>query len=86
MLEISNLSRLFLERLSFSLDEGERVALLGPSGSGKSTLLRASRLTTSSRWLNSVFSVFKNLRRAGVLKNRSSTSSVVPIGWADGFN
>jgi hypothetical protein len=34
-------------------------------------------------WPNSVFSVFKNLRRAGVLKNKSRTSTVVPRGCAD---
>src|SRR5690554_3365075 len=44
----------------------------------------ARRLTTSSRWPNSVFSVRRNLRRAGVLKNRSRTSTVVPCGWAAG--
>ena len=36
-------------------------------------------------WLNSVFSVRKNLRLAGVLKNKSLTSIVVPSGWATGF-
>src|SRR5690554_3035160 len=38
----------------------------------------------SSTWLNSVFSVRKNLRRAGVLKNKSRTSTVVPTGCAAG--
>ena len=39
---------------------------------------------TSSRCPNSVFSVRKNLRLAGVLKNRSRTSTEVPTGWAAG--
>ncbi len=42
------------------------------------------RFTTSSRWRYSVFSVFKNLRRAGVLKKRSRISTVVPCGCAAG--
>ena len=29
-----------LERISFSVDKGEIISLIGPSGSGKSTLLR----------------------------------------------
>ena len=45
-----------------------------------STSNRASaRLrSTASTWPSSVFSAFWNLRRAGVLKNKSRTSTVVP--------
>src|SRR6056297_387931 len=54
--------------------------------SSKATSIRASarRLTSSSMWLYSVRSVFRNLRRAGVLKNRSRTSMTVPGGVANG--
>ncbi len=44
----------------------------------------ARRLMTSCRWSNSVFSARRNLRRAGVLKNRSRTSTLVPTGCAAG--
>ena len=35
-------------------------------------------------WESSVASLRTNLRRAGTLKNRSRTSTVVPGGWAAG--
>ncbi|MBR6101425.1 MAG: amino acid ABC transporter ATP-binding protein [Ruminococcus sp.] len=45
MLEVKNLSKTFgdlkvLKDISFSVEEGQVVSVIGPSGSGKSTLLR----------------------------------------------
>ena len=45
MLEVKNLSKSFgqldvLKDISFSVEKGDVIAIIGPSGSGKSTLLR----------------------------------------------
>ena len=49
ILEMKNIRKHFdglevLEDISFSVDSGEVVSIIGPSGSGKSTLLRCMNL------------------------------------------
>ena len=44
---------------------------------------RACTRKAERTWLSSVCCVRRNLRRAGTLKNRSRTSTVVPTGHAD---
>lgn len=41
MLQVKNLTRLMIGPISFTLSDGECVAITGPSGAGKSLLLRA---------------------------------------------
>lgn len=49
MIEVKDLHKTFkqqevLKRISFSIEKGETVSIIGPSGSGKSTLLRCLNL------------------------------------------
>ena len=41
MLQVTNLSRLMIGPVNFTVNDGECVAITGPSGTGKSVLLRA---------------------------------------------
>ena len=61
MLQISNVSKSFgdnliLGKVSFSVDAGERVGLIGPNGCGKTTLLKIItgelEPDTGSAWLS----------------------------------
>lgn len=55
MIEVSGVSKFFgsfqaLNDVSFNVDDGEKVVIIGPSGSGKSTILRSiNRLETIDR-------------------------------------
>ena len=76
------------DRLSLSIDQGERVALLGPSGAGKSTLLDALRQQQEARcaWcpqagaLVPMLSVFHNLYM-GALPRHSTLHNLRNLVW-----
>ena len=58
MLEIKNISKSFgkaevLKDISFSVEKGQAVSIIGPSGSGKSTLLRIVNQLEKSNTLQS---------------------------------
>ena len=61
MLQVSNLSKSFgdnliFEKVSFTVNRGQRVALIGPNGCGKTTLLKIIlgqiRPDAGSAWLS----------------------------------
>jgi iron complex transport system ATP-binding protein len=81
MLEINSLSvayghRLALDNVSFSVREGEVVALIGPNGAGKSTLIRAASGALPAR-SGSVHVEGVNLRHLSVVE-RARRLAVVP--------
>ena len=61
----------------------DRLAVV-PEREGDSGRAMAWRRTASRQWASSVASVFRNLRRAGVLKKSSRTSMLVPTARAEG--
>ncbi len=86
-LEVSRLSvsfngRRVLEQVSFTVGQGELVAIIGPSGSGKTTLLRA--LLGLVPWEEGKVSIFgqspaKARRLVGYLPQQTETHSDFPL-------
>ena len=76
ILEIDNICKKFGEKtihngISFQLNEGERVAILGPSGTGKSVLLREIIGLDSIDSGKIIYKGTRILRLAFSLKQRS---------------
>mgnify|MGYP000566049627 CR=1 FL=1 len=75
-----------LDKVSFQLDRGERVCLIGRNGAGKSTLIKAAmgQLPLNSGWVK-VFGepVKKNLKRIGYVPQRESVDWDFPVNVMD---
>ena len=58
--------RQLLDSISFVIDEGQRVGLLGANGCGKSTLLNMMAMGTSIQTVPTVGLSVKTMKHAGV--------------------
>lgn len=84
-LEVKNLTietlrgRCLIENLSFQLNDGDKMAVIGEEGNGKSTLMKALiNENLVSEYCN-VFGVVKRLGRIGYLEQK------LDFGWNDFF-
>ena len=68
ILEVAQLEKSFggtkvLRDISFSLEEGQALSIIGSSGSGKTTLLRCLNFLETPGWCFRILICFPNIRR-----------------------